>query len=103
MKPQCIKAEKIPLSIYVHLPWCKKKCPYCDFNSHEIKQSIPEKEYCEALLKDFFSILSKVGKRKVKTIFFGGGTPNLFSPKSIKKIISNIRNNIDLDSNAEIT
>ena len=64
MKPQCIKAEKIPLSIYVHLPWCKKKCPYCDFNSHEIKQSIPEKEYCEALLKDFFSILSKVGKRK---------------------------------------
>ena len=69
MKPQCIKAEKIPLSIYVHLPWCKKKCPYCDFNSHEIKQSIPEKEYCEALLKIFLAFFQKLEKERLKLFF----------------------------------
>ena len=95
--------DTIPLSLYIHIPWCKKKCPYCDFNSHEIKDDFPEEKYCDALLKDFFDILPLIEKRKIKTIFLGGGTPNLFTPYSINKIISNIKNHIDVVQDAEIS
>ena len=95
--------DTIPLSLYIHIPWCKKKCPYCDFNSHEIKDDLPEEKYCDALLKDFFNILPLIEKRKIKTIFLGGGTPNLFTPHSIKKIISSVKNHIDVVQDAEIS
>ena len=95
--------DTIPLSLYIHIPWCKKKCPYCDFNSHEIKNDFPEEKYCDALLKDFFDILPLIEKRKIKTIFLGGGTPNLFTPYSINKIISNIKNHIGVVPDAEIS
>ncbi len=101
--PNVFATDTIPLSLYIHIPWCKKKCPYCDFNSHEIKFKIPEEKYCEALLKDFFDILPLIEKRKIKTIFLGGGTPNLFTPHSINKIISNIKNHIDVVQDAEIS
>ncbi|OUW03825.1 MAG: hypothetical protein CBD16_02920 [Betaproteobacteria bacterium TMED156] len=103
MKNILLDESKIPLSIYLHLPWCKKKCPFCDFNSHEIKNHFPEKEYCETLIGDFFRYLPLIKDRKVKTIFIGGGTPNLFSADSIKLLVSKIRNSIELDANAEIT
>lgn len=95
--------ETIPLSLYIHMPWCKKKCPYCDFNSHEFKDVFPEEKYCEALLKDFFDILPSMKKRRIETIFFGGGTPNLFTPRSIEKIITNVKNYIDVRPDAEIS
>ena len=101
--PIILRKNKIPLSLYIHLPWCKKKCPYCDFNSHEIKDVLPEKQYCEALFNDFLNILPKISERRISTIFFGGGTPNLFSPKSIKSLLNNIKKHIDVDLNAEVT
>jgi len=75
-----------PISLYVHWPWCKKKCPYCDFNSHVTSQ-IPEEEYLKALLLDLKTHAEIVGKRNLKTIFFGGGTPSLMSPKTVEKVI----------------
>ena len=72
-----------PLSLYVHIPWCVRKCPYCDFNSHEASGEIPEQAYIEALIADLKTDLSWVQGRKLHSIFFGGGTPSLFSGKGI--------------------
>ena len=77
-----------PLSLYIHIPWCVRKCPYCDFNSHEAKQEIPEHDYIEALLRDLESELPGVWGRTVYSIFIGGGTPSLFSPDGIDAILS---------------
>ena len=91
-----------PLALYVHLPWCLKKCPYCDFNSHESK-SVPEAMYLDALRADLEAALPLVWGRKVLSVFIGGGTPSLFSPASIDRLIGDIRARLPLEAGAEIT
>lgn len=95
--------ELPPLSLYVHIPWCEKKCPYCDFNSHQGGEKIPEQDYLEALLKDLKNDLHWVKNRKLHSIFFGGGTPSLFSAQSIEKIISAAEKHIGFEADIEIT
>lgn len=95
--------ELPPLSLYVHIPWCEKKCPYCDFNSHQGGEKIPEQDYLEALLKDLKNDLHWVKNRKLHSIFFGGGTPSLFSAQSIEKIISAAEKQIGFEADIEIT
>ena len=95
--------EEIPLSLYVHIPWCQKKCPYCDFNSHAITTNLPEARYVESLIKDLEWDKKLSQGRKINTIFFGGGTPSVFSSKSIGRIIAAIDNLIGISPNAEIT
>jgi putative oxygen-independent coproporphyrinogen III oxidase len=92
-----------PLSLYVHIPWCVRKCPYCDFNSHEARQEIPEQEYIDALLRDLEQDLPRAWGRTVYSIFIGGGTPSLFSPEAIDRLLSGIRARLPLDQNVEIT
>jgi len=92
-----------PLSLYVHLPWCVKKCPYCDFNSHTRPGQIPEKEYAAALLADLESELPDVWGRPVHSIFFGGGTPSLFSAAWYEDFLGAVRGRLNLAPDAEIT
>ena len=92
-----------PLSLYIHIPWCVKKCPYCDFNSHESRAEIPEKRYVAALIADLEQSVPRVYGRKVKNVFFGGGTPSLFSSESIDEILSAVRMLTPLDYGAEVT
>lgn len=92
-----------PLSIYIHIPWCIRKCPYCDFNSHESKTAIPEQQYIDCLVSDLDYTLPKIWGRRVYSIFFGGGTPSLFSARSIDTILAAVRARVTLDSEAEIT
>lgn len=91
-----------PLSLYIHLPWCVRKCPYCDFNSHAA-QSIPESDYIDALLLDLEGALPDIWGRKVHTVFFGGGTPSLFSAQGIDRILTGVRMLTPLQPGAEIT
>lgn len=92
-----------PLSLYVHLPWCLRKCPYCDFNSHESRGELPEARYLDALVADLEAALPLVWGRQVQTIFIGGGTPSLFSPQSIDRLLSDIRARLRLEADCEIT
>lgn len=92
-----------PLSLYIHIPWCVRKCPYCDFNSHEAKQDIPEAAYVDALIQDLEQSTPLVWGRKIHSVFFGGGTPSLFSGESIDKILSHVRMLTPLEYGAEIT
>ena len=92
-----------PLSLYIHIPWCVKKCPYCDFNSHAAGPSISEKQYVAALLDDLQRDLPEVWGRKINSIFFGGGTPSLFSARAIDDILCGVRSLITVSPNAEIT
>ncbi len=92
-----------PLSLYVHLPWCLKKCPYCDFNSHENKGELPEAQYLDALCADLESSLPLIWGRRVQTIFIGGGTPSLFSPAGIDRLLADIRARVTVEPDAEIT
>jgi len=93
-----------PLSLYVHLPWCLKKCPYCDFNSHEMRQSeLPEQRYLDALMADLEASLPLVWGRTVHSIFLGGGTPSLFSPESIDRLLADIRARLKLAADCEVT
>ena len=92
-----------PLSLYVHLPWCIKKCPYCDFNSHEVAVEMPEQRYIDALIADLESSLPLIWGRTVHSIFIGGGTPSLFSPKAIDHLLADIRARLRLTPNCEIT
>jgi len=93
-----------PLSLYVHLPWCLKKCPYCDFNSHEMKAGeLPEQRYLDAVRADLEAALPLVWGREVHSIFIGGGTPSLFSPQGIDRLLSDIRARVKLVPDAEIT
>lgn len=91
------------LSLYIHLPWCIKKCPYCDFNSHELKTELPEETYIDYLLEDFMSHLSSLKNKKIKSIFFGGGTPSLFSAKSLNRLLASLQSNIEVLKECEIT
>ena len=92
-----------PLSLYVHIPWCVKKCPYCDFNSHTANNQLPEEEYLQALIQDLELELPYVQGRKLNSIFFGGGTPSLFSAKTIGRTIQAAQRRIGLKENIEIT
>ncbi len=93
-----------PLSLYVHLPWCLKKCPYCDFNSHEMRAAeLPEQRYLAALMADLEAALPLIWGRTVHSIFIGGGTPSLFSPESIDRLLGGIRARLRLAPGCEIT
>ncbi len=92
-----------PLALYVHLPWCVKKCPYCDFNSHERAGEIPHREYVDALVADLEGLLPSVWGRRVSSIFIGGGTPSLFPPEAIDRLLSDVRARLPLEPDAEVT
>ena len=96
--------ENPPLSLYIHLPWCVKKCPYCDFNSHEFSPAgFEEDSYIEALIRDLDSELPRIWGRTINTVFIGGGTPSLFSPESLDKLLSAIRARLNIHPAIEIT
>ena len=110
VRPGQIALETLPpLSLYVHLPWCLKKCPYCDFNSHEFRSefqpsgALPETQYLDALRADLEAALPQIWGRRVNSIFIGGGTPSLFSPQAIDKLIADIRARLPLEPGCEIT
>ena len=93
-----------PLALYVHLPWCLKKCPYCDFNSHQAEQgALPQARYIEALVADLDAALPQVWGRHIVSVFIGGGTPSLFSPDSIDRLLAQIRARLQLEPGCEIT
>lgn len=93
----------IPLSLYIHIPWCVRKCPYCDFNSHESRAAIPEDLYIKTLLCDLDEQIIHLGNRPIVSIFFGGGTPSLFTADGIKKILEGVHQRTHWAENIEIT
>ena len=102
--PQRLSLSTLPpLSLYIHLPWCVKKCPYCDFNSHETREPIAESAYVAALLRDLELALPLIWGRRFHSVFFGGGTPSLFSAESIDAVLSGVRALVPLEHFAEIT
>ena len=92
-----------PLSLYVHMPWCVRKCPYCDFNSHALKGVAPDGAYIDALLRDFELEWPQAAGRRIETIFFGGGTPSLFAPREFERLLRGLRLRGDIATDAEIT
>jgi oxygen-independent coproporphyrinogen-3 oxidase len=92
-----------PLSLYVHIPWCARKCPYCDFNSHAVRGALPEQRYVAALLLELERAAAQTAGRRVETVFFGGGTPSLLSPRSIAAILEAARARLALAPQAEVT
>ncbi len=96
-------SHPIPLSLYVHLPWCRRKCPYCDFNSHAARGKIPESSYVDALLADLDQELALAGDRPLISIFIGGGTPSLFSPPALARLLRGIGERIAWTPEIEIT
>lgn len=110
MRPGTLQLQGLPpLSLYIHLPWCLKKCPYCDFNSHEWSatsqpgQALPEQAYLDALRADLEAALPLIWGRAVHSVFIGGGTPSLFSPEAIDRLLGDVRALLRLDADAEIT
>ncbi|WMP19141.1 radical SAM family heme chaperone HemW [Thiothrix lacustris] len=93
----------IPLSLYIHIPWCIRKCPYCDFNSHTAPSGLPEKQYVQALLTNLANELPHIWGRKLESIFIGGGTPSLFSAESIDELLCGIRALLPFRPNIEVT
>jgi len=92
-----------PLALYVHLPWCVRKCPYCDFNSHELRGALPEPVYVDTLAADLEALLPSVWGRRIASVFIGGGTPSLFAPESIDRLLSAVRARIPVEPEAEVT
>ena len=92
-----------PLALYIHLPWCVRKCPYCDFNSHQAPDTLPETEYVDALLRDLEQELPLIWGRPIVSIFFGGGTPSLFSAETLDRLFSGLRARLKLLPDIEIT
>ena len=92
-----------PLGLYIHIPWCVQKCPYCDFNSHVAKGELPERDYVNALLQDFETTLNAIQGRTLHSIFIGGGTPSLLSPCACERLFSGLRQHIDFNNEIEIT
>lgn len=110
MRPGTLQLQGLPpLSLYIHLPWCLKKCPYCDFNSHEWRatspeeQAMPEQAYIDALMLDLESALPLIWGRVVHSVFIGGGTPSLFSPEAIDRLLAGVRARLRLEPGAEVT
>jgi putative oxygen-independent coproporphyrinogen III oxidase len=103
-RPGGVKLAALPpLALYVHIPWCVRKCPYCDFNSHERSGVLPEREYLDALFRDLEASLPQIWGRRVISVFIGGGTPSLFSPESIDALLSGVLARLALGPEAEIT
>ncbi len=103
-RPGQMRFEALPpLALYVHMPWCVRKCPYCDFNSHEKKGDLPEDAYCDALVADLEHALPWIWGRRIYSIFFGGGTPSLFSAASIDRLLAAFRARLTIAADAEIT
>ncbi|HEB60108.1 MAG TPA: oxygen-independent coproporphyrinogen III oxidase-like protein [Gammaproteobacteria bacterium] len=92
-----------PLSLYIHFPWCVRKCPYCDFNSHAVKDELPQKDYIDALLCDLEQELPRIWGRRVSSVFLGGGTPSLFDPEHMDRLLGSVRALLSLNPDAEIT
>ena len=92
-----------PLSLYIHLPWCVRKCPYCDFNSYAVRDALPEAAYVEALARDIESQAVEVSGRPIVSIFFGGGTPSLFTPEAIGRVLEAARRHLTVAPDAEVT
>ena len=104
LNPLALRFDVLPpLSLYIHIPWCVRKCPYCDFNSHEARDPLPEQGYVDALIADLEAALPSVWGRRVYTVFFGGGTPSMFSAAGIEQIINAVRARVPLSVDAEIT
>src|SRR4051794_16967409 len=110
MRPGTLQLAALPpLSLYIHLPWCLRKCPYCDFNSHELRPAdsvggeLPEQRYIDALMADLEAAVPLVWGRTVHSIFIGGGTPSLFSPQAIDQLLGGVRARLRLESDCEIT
>jgi oxygen-independent coproporphyrinogen-3 oxidase len=105
MRPGTLQLASLPpLALYVHLPWCLRKCPYCDFNSHAVGGAgLPEQRYLEALVADLDAALPLIWGRTVHTVFIGGGTPSLFSPEGIDRLLADIRARLPLAAGAEVT
>ena len=92
-----------PLALYIHFPWCVKKCPYCDFNSHALRDELPETQYLEALERDLACQCAEVAGRQVLSVFLGGGTPSLFSAEAIARVLAAARRHLDIACDAEVT
>jgi oxygen-independent coproporphyrinogen-3 oxidase len=109
LQPVALKSQAVnfqaspPLSLYIHIPWCVRKCPYCDFNSHEARGGFSEDSYVATLVRDLELALPLIWGRKVYTVFFGGGTPSLLSGESVAEILRQVRMLLPLDLGAEIT
>ena len=102
--PSSLHFEALPpLSLYIHIPWCVRKCPYCDFNSHEARGEVPEERYVAALVADLERELPRVWGRRVHSVFLGGGTPSLFSARAIDAVLAGARARLTLAADAEIT
>ena len=95
--------KRPPLSLYIHLPWCVRKCPYCDFNSHKAGDAAPKERYIKALLRDLAGEADRADGRPVKTVFIGGGTPSLFTPGEIQDVLKGVRALFPLGKTAEVT
>jgi oxygen-independent coproporphyrinogen-3 oxidase len=93
----------LPLALYVHMPWCVRKCPYCDFNSHQLKSAAPDASYIDALIADFERELPQIGGRRIETVFFGGGTPSLFAAKEIGRLLRELRRRTEFAADLEVT
>ncbi len=93
----------IPLALYVHIPWCARKCPYCDFNSHQARGPVPEQAYVDALLADLEQDLARVWGRRIESVFVGGGTPSLFSVQALDRLLAGLRARLPLRPDTEIT
>lgn len=93
----------IPFSLYIHMPWCVRKCPYCDFNSHTAGNTIPEEQYIQALLNDLDQQLPTIWGRRITSVFLGGGTPSLFSPNAINQLLTQIHSRLPFGPETEIT
>jgi putative oxygen-independent coproporphyrinogen III oxidase len=93
----------VPLALYIHIPWCARKCPYCDFNSHEARGPVPERAYVDALLADLEQDLPRVWGRRIESMFIGGGTPSLFSAEALERLLSGLRARLPLRLDTEIT
>jgi oxygen-independent coproporphyrinogen-3 oxidase len=103
-RPDAVRLASLPpLAVYVHIPWCVRKCPYCDFNSHESKGDIPQAEYVDALVADLEALLPSVWGRRVGSVFIGGGTPSLLSPETVERILSDLRARLPIEPGAEVT
>jgi putative oxygen-independent coproporphyrinogen III oxidase len=97
------RASLPPLALYLHFPWCVSKCPYCDFNSHTLRETLPEERYIEALLADMAAQLPRVAGREVASVFMGGGTPSLFMPKALGRLFDGLRRMLAFAPDVEIT
>jgi putative oxygen-independent coproporphyrinogen III oxidase len=98
-----MSATSPPLTLYVHMPWCVRKCPYCDFNSHQLKSAAPPGEYIDALIEDFEADASLLAGRAIEAVFFGGGTPSLFAPSQIARLLAALEERAPFAADAEVT